>query len=143
MIELSPIGRMRTPFESTHEAPNQGYKAHARGVIEVDPAYADGLADLEVGETIVIVWWAAGADEGILSVDRAHGKGVFKTRSPARPNRLCLTPCEIVGIDGPDIEVVGVDMTDGTPVLDLKPPLDRLGDWDEYRDLRAAYERSQ
>lgn len=143
MIEIEPIGTVHTPFGETTEAPNQGYKADAQGVISLDPAFEAGLADFEVGDTVLVLWWAEAADEGILEVERAHGKGVFKTRSPARPNRICITPCEITGIEGADVEVRGVDMTDGTAIIDLKEPLDYLGPWDEYRDLREAYERTQ
>lgn len=143
MLDISPIGRMRTPFEETYQAPNQGFKANAEGTIELDLEYASGASDFSVGDTVLIIWWAEDADRTVLKLERAEGRSVFTSRSPARPNPICITPCQITGIDGPEIEVVGVDMVDGSPVLDLKPPLDKYGDWDEYKDLRLGYELSE
>lgn len=139
MVTVTPIGRVRTPWATTRETPNQGYKADREGVVELEGEYAPGATDLAVGETVLVIWWADEADEGILTVDRAEGKSVFATRSPARPTRICITPCEVTRVDGASIGVRGVDMVDGSPVLDLKPPLAPYGDWDEYADLRAGY----
>lgn len=140
MVDIAPIGRIHTEFSASYEAPNQGYKADSVGTIELDPAYAEGAVDLAVGETILVIWWAEDADRSVLSVERAKGRSVFATRSPGRPNPICVTPCRITRVAVPEVEVVGVDMVDGSPVLDLKPPLDRFGDWDEYGDLRNGYE---
>lgn len=143
MLDISPIGRVRTEFTESNRPPNQGYKADAPGTIELDSEFARGVVDFDPGDTVLVIWWASDADRDELTVEKAEGRGVFTTRSPARPNPICITPCEIRGVDGPTLTVRGVDMTDGAPVLDLKPPLDRCGDWDEYRDLRAAWERHE
>lgn len=143
MLDISPIGRVRSDFTRGYELRNQGYKADAEGMIELDPEYAAGATDLAVGDTVLVIWWAEDADRSPLKIEKAMGKSVFATRSPARPNPICITPCEITAVDGNEIQVIGIDMVDGTPVLDLKPPLDRVGDWDEYSDLREGYERSQ
>lgn len=140
MPKFSPIGQVRTPFATTQATPNQGYKADAEGTIELEAQFAPGISDLFPGETILILWWADEADEGMLKVDRAEGKSVFATRSPARPNRIGITACEIISVEGSEIAVNGVDMVDGTLVLDLKPPLAPFGEWAEYADLRAGYE---
>lgn len=142
-MDISPIGRMRTPFSHSYEAPNQGYKAGAAGTIELEAQYAPGASDLSAGETVLVLWWAADADRSVLTVDRAGGKSVFATRSPARPNPVCITPVRITSIDGNEIAVVGVDMVDGSPVLDIKPPIDRYGPWETYEDLRRGYEEAE
>lgn len=143
MLDISPIGRMRTEFAHSYEAPNQGYKADASGSIELDPEYARGASDLSVGDTILVIWWAAEADRSVLEIDRAGGKSVFATRSPARPNPVCITPVRITGVEGNEIAVVGVDMVDGSPVIDIKPPIDRYGAWETYADLRRGYEATE
>jgi tRNA (Thr-GGU) A37 N-methylase len=70
---------------------------------------------------VVVVWFANRADRSVL---RVRDRGVFSTRSPARPNPVCLTTCRIQAIDGRRIRVRGVDMADGSPVVDLKRPLE-------------------
>lgn len=76
------------------------------------------------------------------SDDRPHG--VFATRSPRRPNPIGLTVVELTGREGASLSVRGVDMLDGTPVLDLKPYLssvpreDIRRGWLEEAERRAA-----
>ncbi|AKH97754.1 tRNA (N6-threonylcarbamoyladenosine(37)-N6)-methyltransferase TrmO [Halanaeroarchaeum sulfurireducens] len=124
MVDLSPIGRIRTPIEETSDAPRQGQNASIEGTIELDPAYEPGLAGVEAGDQLLVVWFAHEADRTLLELDRVEGRGVFSSRSPARPNPIGLTTVEVVAIDGADVQVRGVDMLDGSPVLDLKVPLD-------------------
>ena len=124
MVDLSPIGRIRTPIEETGEAPRQGQNESIGGTIELDPAYESGLAGVEAGDQLLVVWFAHEADRTLLELDRVEGRGVFSSRSPARPNPIGLTTVEVVAIDGADVQVRGVDMLDGSPVLDLKVPLD-------------------
>lgn len=124
MIELSPIGTVETPFSSTEEAPRQGTNTDAVGTIRVKPEYSEALDGLAPGDRIVVVWFADRADRSLLRADRRGNVGVFDTRSPARPNPICLTTCDIVSIDRDHLEIRGVDMLDGSPILDLKPALD-------------------
>lgn len=125
MIELEPIGSVHTPLSTTQEAPSQGLKADIEGTITIDPAYEAGLQGLEPGDEIVVVWYADEADRSLLVLDKVPGRGVFNSRSPARPNPIVITTCTVTGITGTQIGVRGVDMLDGSPVLDLKAPLDR------------------
>ncbi|MFW5905779.1 MAG: tRNA (N6-threonylcarbamoyladenosine(37)-N6)-methyltransferase TrmO [archaeon] len=123
-MEISPIGTVDTPFSSTEEAPRQGATTDAVGTIRVKHEYIEALDGLESGDRIVVVWFADRADRSLLRADRRGNVGVFDTRSPARPNPICLTTCEIVSIDRNRLEIRGVDMLDGSPILDLKPELD-------------------
>lgn len=125
MIELEPIGSVSTPIETTEEAPSQGVKADIPGTIEIDSEYESALQGIEVGDKIVIVWYADEADRSLRVLDKVPGRGVFNSRSPARPNPIVITTCKVTSISGTDIEVRGVDMLDGSPVLDLKAPLRR------------------
>ncbi|WP_458190181.1 tRNA (N6-threonylcarbamoyladenosine(37)-N6)-methyltransferase TrmO [Haladaptatus sp. NG-WS-4] len=124
MIELEPIGTVHTPIQTTDDAPRQGTLDDIEGTIELDEEYAKGLDGYEPGDEVLIVWFADRASRSLLRVEKRGSRGVFKSRSPARPNPIALTAVEIVTIDGPRLTVRGVDMLDGSPVLDLKVPLD-------------------
>lgn len=123
MIELEPIGTVSTPYETTSEAPRQGTNVDSTGTIHIDEEYLPALEGVSAGDTLIVIWFADEADRSLLQVDRRGGVGVFKSRSPARPNPICLTTCVVESVDGGELTVSGVDMKDGSPVLDLKPPL--------------------
>jgi tRNA-Thr(GGU) m(6)t(6)A37 methyltransferase TsaA len=125
-----PIGVVRTPHTSTAQIPKGPDARHtAEGVLEVRADFEAGLLDLE-GFSHLYVLWVFDRAEGFDLVaippndDRAHG--VFATRSPRRPNPIALTVVELLGRDGPRLRVRGVDMLDGTPVLDIKPYLSNV-----------------
>ncbi|SDZ76479.1 tRNA-Thr(GGU) m(6)t(6)A37 methyltransferase TsaA [Haloplanus vescus] len=124
-MDCKPIGTVHTPFETTGEAPKQGIHEAATGVVELDPAYRAGLDGFD-GDRVVVVWWADRADRSVLTLDRDESRGVFTSRSPARPNPICVTTCGVdeVDTDAGRLYVRGVDMADDSPVLDLKVPVD-------------------
>jgi tRNA-Thr(GGU) m(6)t(6)A37 methyltransferase TsaA len=124
-MQMEPIGHVETPFESTDEAPRQGEETPYGANVHVDEQFRDGIGEFENGERVVVVWWADEADRDVLRV-RDGERGVFSTRSPARPNPICVTECELVAVDADDgtLAVRGVDMLDGSPVLDVKRALD-------------------
>lgn len=124
MVELEPIGTVRTPIERTEDAPRQGTNDSIEGTIEIDEGYEPGLAGIEPGDSVLVIWFADSADRSLLRLDRREERGVFASRSPARPNPIALTVVEVLAVEGPSIAVRGVDMLDGTPILDLKVPLD-------------------
>ncbi|MDZ7850930.1 MAG: SAM-dependent methyltransferase [Halodesulfurarchaeum sp.] len=132
MIELEPIGTVSTPIETTRDAPSQGRKDDIQGTISVRSAYEPGLQGLEVGDELVVVWYADQADRDLLVLDKVPGRGVFASRSPARPNPVVITTCTVTALNGTDIEIRGVDMLDGSPVLDLKATLH-----DDIKDSRT------
>ena len=119
MITFEPIGVVRTPFESPEDAPRQGLDDEVTGTIVIDRAYEAGLAGLAAGDRIDVVWVADRADRSVLRV-RAGNRGVFATRSPDRPNPICVSPCTVCDVAGRRLAVTGVDAVDGSPVLDLK-----------------------
>lgn len=122
MPTCDPIGTVHTPLETSDDAPRQGFLDDVAGTVVLEPDYAAGLDGYEAGDDVLVVWFADRADRTVLTL--RDGRGVFATRSPARPNPVCLTVCEVREVDGTRISVVGVDMLDGSPVLDLKRPLD-------------------
>jgi tRNA-Thr(GGU) m(6)t(6)A37 methyltransferase TsaA len=126
-FEMRPIGFLRTPFADTAAIPKgPGAEHRAEGWLEVLPAYEDGLQDVEGFSHLYILWVFDRADGSSLTAtpptdNRPHG--VFATRSPRRPNPIGLTVVELLGRDGSRLRLRGVDMLDGTPVLDIKPYL--------------------
>ncbi|WP_338738538.1 TrmO family methyltransferase domain-containing protein [Haloplanus salilacus] len=123
-MQCDPIGTVHTPFETTSDAPRQGFHDDAEGVVEIDPAYREGLSGFDA-DRVVVVWWADRADD-ILTLDRDPDRGVFTSRSPARPNPICVTECSVRSVDptAGRVRLGGVDMADGSPVVDLKATLD-------------------
>ncbi len=126
-ITFEPVGRVRTPFTTVEQIPRgPGAQHDAEGVIEIDPALAEGLQDIGGFSHLYVLWVfdrSVGFD--LLNTpptdDRPHG--VFATRAQHRPNPIGLTVVELLGASGRELRVRGVDMLDGTPVLDLKPYL--------------------
>jgi tRNA-Thr(GGU) m(6)t(6)A37 methyltransferase TsaA len=122
---MQPIGTAHTPFHSTAEIPRGcGARHTAKGVIEVRPELEAGLTDIEGFSHLYVVWVfdrAEGYDLlGTPPTDtRPHG--VFATHSPRRPNPIALTIVRLIRREGTRLHVSGVDMLDGTPVLDIKP----------------------
>jgi tRNA (adenine37-N6)-methyltransferase len=124
---IAPIGVIRTPFQQASGTPIQSAVAGcAQGRVELLPGLAAGLRDLEGFERIWLIYCFDRASEPQLLVrpylDRTE-RGVFATRSPARPNRIGMSAVRLVGIEGDVLLVEGVDMLDGTPLLDIKPYL--------------------
>jgi tRNA-Thr(GGU) m(6)t(6)A37 methyltransferase TsaA len=127
---MQPIGYVRSPYNDSREVPKGlGAKHEVEGVLEIRPELEAGLTDIE-GFSHLIVIWAFDRSEGFnLSVmppsdDRPHG--VFATRSPRRPNPIALTVVELLGREGPALRVRGIDMLEGTPILDIKPYLSNV-----------------
>jgi len=130
MFSVQPIGYVRSPYRNTREIPKGlGAKHDAEGILELSVELEPGLEDIE-GFSHLYVIWAFDRSEGFNLVvtppsdHRAHG--VFATRSPRRPNPIGLTVVELLGREGPALRVRGVDMLDGTPILDIKPYLSNV-----------------
>lgn len=125
---FSPIGVVRTPFTERREAPRQPYAAaEAPGTIELlpDRRYEDALRDLDQWTHLWLVYWFHLNSHWRPTVlpprSRQGRRGVFATRAPHRPNPIGLSVLRIVRVEGLRVEVLGVDMIDGSPVLDIKP----------------------
>jgi tRNA-Thr(GGU) m(6)t(6)A37 methyltransferase TsaA len=130
MFSPQPIGYVKSPYQNTKEIPKGfGAKHDAEGVIEILPEFEPGLTDIE-GFSHLFVVWVFDRSEGfdLLGTppidDRPHG--VFATRSPRRPNPIGLTVVQLLRREGRHLYVRGLDMLDGTPILDLKPYLSSI-----------------
>jgi tRNA-Thr(GGU) m(6)t(6)A37 methyltransferase TsaA len=128
VFTMRAIGYVRSPYGESKSIPKGlGAKHDAEGTLEVLERYEAGLKDIE-GFSHLFVIWAFDRSEGFDLVatpptDEGRPHGVFATRSPRRPNAIGLTVLELLGREGRRLHVRGVDMLDGTPVLDIKPYL--------------------
>jgi tRNA-Thr(GGU) m(6)t(6)A37 methyltransferase TsaA len=128
VFEMRPIGRVRSPYQDRSQVPKgPGAEHRAEGTLELRPEFEPGLADIE-GFSHLFVLWVFDRAEGYdlvarVPLDEETPHGVFASRSPRRPNPIGLTVVELLGRDGPRLHVRGLDMLDGTPILDVKPYL--------------------
>jgi len=125
MIEIAV---MRTPFRETSQIPKGcGAQHHAEGIIDLKPEFEPGLLDIEGFSHLYVIWRFHRVEDYDLvahpPTDDRRPHGVFATRSPRRPSPIGLTVVELLRRAGPELHVRGVDMVDGTPVLDIKPYL--------------------
>jgi len=130
MFTAKAIGVILSPYTSTSEIPKgAGAKHDAEGVLKIAPEFATGLQDVE-GFSHLFVLWEFDKSEGFDLVGRPpedeRPHGVFATRSPRRPNPIGLTVVELLEREGAELRVRGVDMLDGTPILDIKPYLSSI-----------------
>lgn len=130
MFTSRPIGFISSPYKETSAIPKGlGAQHEADGVLQILPEFEPGLTDIE-GFSHLIVIWEFDRSRGFEllgtppSDNRPHG--VFATRSPRRPNPIGLTTVELLRREGLDLHVRGVDMLDGTPILDIKPYLSNI-----------------
>lgn len=122
-LDLRVIGVVRSSAVSTSGLPHYGFPAR----IEVFPEYSAALSGIEKSTHIIVIGWLHEADRTVLQVHRptydrllVH-RGVFACRSPVRPNPLGITTVRLLDVSDTTLYVDGLDMVDGTPVLDLKP----------------------
>jgi tRNA (adenine37-N6)-methyltransferase len=127
IFPMRAIGAVRSPYRDTVQIPRgPGAKHEAEGFLEILPEFEEGLADIEGFSHLFVLWVFHRAEGWDLlakppTADRPHG--VFTTRSPRRPNPIGLTVVRLLGREGARLHVRGVDMLDGTPILDVKPYL--------------------
>jgi tRNA-Thr(GGU) m(6)t(6)A37 methyltransferase TsaA len=137
--KMRPIGYIRSSYTDTKQVPKGLGAAHTKeGILEVLPEFEQGLQDIEGFSHLMVVWVFHQSQTCELvgknpTDDRIHG--VFSTRSPRRPNPIGLTTVELLRREGPSLYLRGVDMLDGTPVLDIKPYMSSI----PMNDLRRGW----
>jgi tRNA (adenine37-N6)-methyltransferase len=125
MMNLIAIGVVHTPHRQAAGTPVQAALATGvRGTVEVFPEYAAGLRDLDGFERIWLVYWFDRAKPAELVVTPyldTTPRGLFATRAPCRPNPIGLSAVRLLEVRGNVLYVEGLDILDGTPLLDIKP----------------------
>lgn len=126
-LTLLPIGIARTPFADKHSAPRQGEMAKGvAGQIELESrtGMLDALSGLETWSRLWLIFHFhldATFSPKVLPPRALEKIGVLATRSPHRPNPIGLTSVRLVGVHGLVLDVMDLDLVDGTPILDIKP----------------------
>lgn len=124
-IRYRPIGTIRSPHQKMTGTPIQPSAAlGVRGRIELNPAFQQGLKDLEGFSHIILIYHFDLVKAHDLRVTPYLGekeRGVFATRAPKRPNPVGVSVVRLVKIEGSHLEICDVDILDGTPLIDIKP----------------------
>ena len=123
-ITLNPIGTAHT---DATDIPRHWTVSDVEGTLDIDPAYTEALADITVGQRIVVLFHfhkSPPFSRDLLKQTPPHrdrALGVFSICSPRRPNPIGLSVLEVLAINDNLLHVRGMDMLDGTPILDIKP----------------------
>lgn len=136
---MRPIGVIQSPFTDLSQTPIQSSRSTAVGQVQVLPEYAEGLDDLEGFSHIILLYVLHRSTGYDLKVkpfldDIAHG--LFSTRYPRRPNPIGISVVKLLSRDGIILNIEGVDVIDGTPLLDIKP---YVRDFDVRLDTRSGW----
>ncbi len=145
MIRFRPIGVVHSPFRIREDIdPRRNVRrsgfSDIRGELEIDPAYAAGLKDISGLSHLIVIFAFHKSGPGHLLVRppfETRKRGVFSTRSPHRPNPVGMTVVRLLGRRGNVLRVSGIDMLEGTPILDIKPYTSR----DSKRCVRRGWMR--
>ncbi|MQA63693.1 MAG: tRNA (N6-threonylcarbamoyladenosine(37)-N6)-methyltransferase TrmO [Actinophytocola sp.] len=126
--QLWAVGRVESPLTDRDAAPRQGDEGAPQAGIVFHPEMRDAMADLRVGDKIMVLTWLHQGRRDVLSVHPRDDvsrprQGVFSTRSADRPNPIGMHAVTIIDIAGDVITVRDLEAIDGTPVIDVKPLL--------------------
>ena len=144
-IKLKPIGVVHSSFRVREDIdPRRNLRPNGfsdiRGELEIDPAYAAGLKDIAGFSHLIVIFAFHKSGPAHLLVKppfESRRRGVFSTRSPHRPNPIGMTVVRLLGRRGNILKVSGLDMLEGTPVLDIKPYTSR----DSKRGVKRGWMR--
>jgi len=150
------IGFVRSPFSEPHQVPRGlGAKHEEEGFLEILPEFEPGLQDIEGFSHLYVLWVFHRSQDHGQGNDQSYDQsyellgtppcdtrphGVFATRSPYRPSPIGLTVVRLLGRDGNRLRVRGVDMLEGTPILDIKPYLSNVPESELKRGWLAEAE---
>ena len=121
---MRPIGVIHSPFTEKFETPIQPSRSQAIGRVELYPQFTDGLHDIEGFSHLILLYVFHRASKYSLQVTPFLDdqlRGLFSTRYPSRPNPIGISTVRFVSRDSNGFEVEGIDVLDGTPLLDIKP----------------------
>jgi len=130
---VHPIGVVRSTLRAVADAPNQAEGA-PEALLEIEPAFAEALHRVEPGDELIVLTWLHLADRSVLQTHpmgdvRIPLTGVFRTRSPDRPNPIGVHRVTVSAVEGPTtIRVGALEAIDGTPIVDLKIAMDESRD---------------
>ena len=139
-IEFSPIGIIHTSFKTVDNMPIQPTADNgSEGFIEIFNEYAEGLADLAGFSHLYLIFHlheCKGHKLKVIPFLDTVERGIFSTRSPARPNPVGLSVVKLISIEGNILNIQGLDILDGTPLIDIKPFVPMFED---RKDIRIGW----
>lgn len=136
---MKPIGVIHTPFTQKSQTPIQPTRSQAAGWVEVFPEFAAGLQDLDEFSHIILLYafhCSVGFSLQVQPFLDDRLRGLFATRHPCRPNPIGLSIVRLQACRENTLDIEGVDMLDGTPLLDIKP---YVPDFDAHTDVRNGW----
>jgi tRNA-Thr(GGU) m(6)t(6)A37 methyltransferase TsaA len=130
-IQLIRVGTVESPIADRGSAPLQGYEGSPESWLVFEPEFGQALDGIREGDDLIVLTWLDRAHRDVLRVhprgDPANPEqGVFNTRSPDRPNPIGVHRVGVLAIDGLRFRVRDLEAIDGTPIVDVKPPLARV-----------------
>ena len=138
-FKMRPIGVIHSPFTEASETPIQPSRSQAIGKVELFPQFADGLEDIEGFSHLILVYVfhrSSGFSLQVMPFLDDKVRGLFATRYPRRPNPIGLSTVRLLTRDENVLEIEGVDVLDGTPLLDIKP---YMPEFDIRSDVRSGW----
>jgi len=123
---IRPIGVVRSTLKEKADAPNQAFRGAPGALLEIDPSFADALHLIAVGDELIVLTWLQLSDREVLQTHPTGDPGipltgVFRTRSPDRPNPIGVHRVTVTALETPTTLRVGaLEAIDGTPIVDLK-----------------------
>ena len=129
-FQVQALGIIHTGHATKEETPIQGvFRPEAEGTVEVFPEYVAGLQDIGLFSHIVLIYHFDRA--GKVELVRKpflddHSHGIFAMRHPCRPNGLGISIVRLLRHEGNLLRVSGIDVLDGTPLIDIKPYIPRF-----------------
>jgi tRNA-Thr(GGU) m(6)t(6)A37 methyltransferase TsaA len=125
-FSIKPIGVIRSEIKNREDAPLFYTEGAPNALLEMIPAYTDGLYRMQVGDEIIVITWFHQACRETIKVHPRGDvsnplTGVFSTRSPDRPNPLGLHRVKVLEINQGGLHIGPIEAIDGTPVIDIKP----------------------
>ncbi len=153
MRKIKPIGIIHSPYNSIKDMPIQPKGAlEVEGYVIVDEEYAAGLQDLDGFSHIYLLYSFHEAKRIELRVKPfmdEQTRGVFATRSPLRPNHIGISIVKLIRVEGNKLFVRGIDVLDKTPLLDIKPYIEKfdavqesVSGWQQASDEEIRKKRS-
>ena len=140
-MKIKPIGIIHSPFKSKQETPIQPFQSKAVGKIEVFKEYEQGLDDIESFSHLILIYKfhrSRGFSLQVKPILDDRLRGLFATRAPRRPNQIGLSVVKLIRRRGNILFVNGIDVIDGTPLLDIKPYLPDFNSGEEVRTCWIA-----
>jgi tRNA-Thr(GGU) m(6)t(6)A37 methyltransferase TsaA len=135
-IKFKPIGKISTPHKKPEGTPIQPAVSDAKGTVELLPEFVEGLKDIDGFSHLVLLFHCHRAGNYKLIVEPFMDdtpRGVFATRAPSRPNSIGVSVVKLLKVKDNKLIVEGVDMLDGTPLLDIKPHVPAMVAEDEIK----------